>query len=288
MVALLVLLVCLYHVGYGHRRLTTRSHAAYLQQLNITFENLPEQLLDESDHRRTLSEASHRVSMLPGLEEPEPVHYAGHVTIDESKGSNIFYWLFEAPQNADNLPLLVWMNGGPGCSSMDGLWLELGPFRLDKSGERVSLNPHSWHNVANLLFIDQPVGTGFAYTKSKAGYANNDEAVNVQFYKFLLEFFKLHPRYVQTIASQRTTRSFFMSGESHAGHYIPSMAAYILQKNDAIRRSGSEDPIVTLEGIALGEFRYCEFINAPRTVLLEYTATLLVRCVALLCFVAAF
>jgi carboxypeptidase D len=138
---------------------------------------------------------------------------------------------------------------------MDGLWLELGPLRLDPNGASVSINRHSWHNVANLLFIDQPVGTGFAYTKAKSGLASNDDMVNTQFYKFLQEFFKLHPRYVNTVqgAAPSTTRPLFISGESHAGHYIPTMAAHILQKNAAIRSSGAEDGLlISLEGIALG------------------------------------
>lgn len=201
--------------------------------------------------RRRLADNSHLVKSLPGLDE-SIVHYAGHVTIDAAKSSNIFYWLFEAPANAESLPLLIWLNGGPGCSSMDGLWLELGPLRLDSNGKGVSVNPFSWHNAANLLFVDQPVGTGFAYTKSKTGYATNDDMINSHFYTFLTEFFALHPRYVSAGKDgKRVTRPFFMSGESHAGHYIPTMALHILQKNAQIK-SGSNDLIISLEGIALG------------------------------------
>ena len=113
-----------------------------------------------------------------------------------------------------------------------------------------------------MLFVDQPVGTGFAFTKSRSGYATNDDMVNTQFYKFLLEFFKKHPRYVSSVNNIPTTRQFFMSGESHAGHYIPSISAYILQKNTdiltgATATSGSTDPIISLEGIALGNQLLC-------------------------------
>lgn len=196
---------------------------------------------------------NHLIQALPGLSDSMK-HYAGHITVDESKNSNIFYWLFEAPNDADKLPLLVWLNGGPGCSSMDGLWLELGPLRLDQYGKVVSINKHSWHNVANLLFIDQPVGTGYSYTKSRSGYATNDYMVNVQFYKFMQEFFRLHPRYVQTqtVNGRSVSRPYFMSGESHAGHYIPSMASFIMNKNDIIRNTASDDVIISIEGIALG------------------------------------
>lgn len=212
--------------------------------------------IEELDHRllTEITAEDHLVSSLPGLKE-QLVHYAGHVNIDHAKGSNIFYWLFEAPQNPESLPLLIWLNGGPGCSSMDGLWLELGPLRLDPNSASVLINRHSWHNVANLLFIDQPVGTGFAYTKSKNGLASNDDMVNTQFYTFLQEFFKLHPRYINAAEGNqpRSTRPLFISGESHAGHYIPTMAAHILQKNAAIRNSNAGDGLlISLEGIALG------------------------------------
>jgi carboxypeptidase C (cathepsin A) len=245
-------LALVFQKGYSYRRLSQ-------DLLTYVTMNASDWFLEEVEDHRQLSEVTaekHLVSSLPGLKE-ELVHYAGHVNIDHAKGSNIFYWLFEAPQNSDTLPLLIWLNGGPGCSSMDGLWLELGPLRLDPNSASVLINRHSWHNVANLLFIDQPVGTGFAYTKSKNGLASNDDMVNTQFYTFLQEFFKLHPRYVNAASgSQHTssrTRPLFISGESHAGHYIPTMAAHILQKNAAIGDSGSGDGLlISLEGIALG------------------------------------
>ena len=103
---------------------------------------------------------------------------------------------------------------------MDGLFLELGPFKL-RNGE-ILLNDHSWHKSANLLFLDQPVGTGLSYTNSGT-YAKNDNDVNEQFYNFLVNFLKLH----ENLAS----RDIYLAGESHAGHYIPCMIKYIIEKN---------------------------------------------------------
>ena len=227
---------------------------------DLQFVNETETSSDGSQRRRlkTTNPNDHKVDKLPGLTvDSKLVHYAGHITVDESKNGNLFYWLFEAPQNAKDLPLLIWLNGGPGCSSMDGLWLELGPLRLDNNNKGVKINPFSWHNVANLLFIDQPVGTGLSYTTSRDGYCKNDEEINRHFYKFLQSFFELHSRYVTTDnkTKLKSSRSFFMSGESHAGHYIPSMSAYILNKNKEIMaaKEPSNDVFITLTGIALGE-----------------------------------
>jgi len=203
----------------------------YVSNLNYTFDEEPENL---QINQRLLSDdpEMHRVTSLPGLVGESLVHYAGYITVVPSKGSNIFYWLFETPKNPLNAPLLIWLNGGPGCSSMDGLFLELGPLRIE--GQNVKINQYSWHNAANIIFIDQPVGTGLSFTNNKF-YATNDEMINEQFYTFLVEFLKLHSRYMSYNANgQKISRKIFFSGESHAGHYIPSMAAYIQRKNQKL------------------------------------------------------
>ena len=81
------------------------------------------------------------------------------------------------------------------------------------------------------------IGTGLAFTTVRSGYATSDHIVNQHFYFFLCEFFKLHPRYLLSISksnadgSRQRTRPLFLTGESHAGHYIPSMATYISERN---------------------------------------------------------
>jgi len=134
---------------------------------------------------------------------------------------------------------------------MDGLWLELGPLRLSSDKKQVKINQYSWHNAANLLFIDQPVGTGLAFTKSKDGYARNDQTVNEHFYNFLMQFYAIHTQYVflDKATNQRRTRTLYFSGESHAGHYIPSMVVFILEKNSNLPTDGL---YIDVQGIALG------------------------------------
>ena len=102
--------------------------------------------------------------------------------------------------------------GGPGCTSMDGLFLELGPLKVNKAGD-VRLNPHSWHHVTNIMFLDQPVGTGLAYTRNRR-YPKNDKEINLAFYNMLMAFFKLHPGYVSLDKATgfRTSRPIVLSG----------------------------------------------------------------------------
>ena len=197
------------------------------------------------------------------------VHWAGLLPVsddDDKKSNYFFYWLFApdqeqvelALQNHDDrgiqdvtdIPLVIWLNGGPACSSMDGLWLENGPLRLvqpdpNKNQYQIEVAEHSWHKApAYVLYIDQPVGTGLSFTTS-AKYPRNDEEVNIDFYYFMQQFFTLHSdKFVKSKDGSETTgrktlsRPLYFSGESHAGHYIPSMMNYIHQQNLKLTSDG--------------------------------------------------
>ncbi|KAJ5273722.1 Peptidase S10 serine carboxypeptidase [Penicillium angulare] len=110
----------------------------------------------------------------PGICEQDPnvKSYSGYADVGEHE--HIFWWFFETRNgNPEDTPLTVWINGGPGSSSMLGLFQELGPCGVDYDGN-VYNNPHSWSNVSNMLFIDQPATTGLSYTIPIPGYTNSD------------------------------------------------------------------------------------------------------------------
>lgn len=208
--------------------------------------------------------ASHLVTDLPLLDKnalADTPHWAGHLPVTGGRQGDgdkyLFYWLFapssqEAAAEAhDDAPLIIWLNGGPACSSMDGLFIENGPmqWQVDPSTKEYKLveNPYSWHNTpAYTLYIDQPVGTGLSFTTSKT-YPRNDEQVNVDFFAFLQNFFALHAD--KFVTNGKVNRDVYFSGESHAGHYIPSMMNYILQQND---KNQAENIQIPLAGAAIG------------------------------------
>jgi carboxypeptidase C (cathepsin A) len=237
-----------------------------------------------STPRRSLAVSSpdeHLVtSPLPLWSDPDPFptkHWAGHLPASSTDDKYFFYWLFEPPTTAatatnSTVPLIIWLNGGPGCSSMDGLWIENGPFRLGLVNGSSSSDSKptygvfadkksSWHlSPAYTLYVDQPVGTGLSYTRSKT-YPANDEEVNVDFYHFLQSFFQLHSDKFVAAQQQGGTqkmvnRPLYFSGESHAGHYIPSMMNYILGRNDQLESgagggsSSSTDIVIPVSGAA--------------------------------------
>ena len=208
---------------------------------------------DQSQRRTDETAESHLVTSLPLLvNDLTTKHYAGHVPASSDDDKKLFYWLFY-PDVADknvkdeDIPLLIWLNGGPGCSSMDGLFLENGPFRFDESDTKIYLNPYSWHKApAYVLYVDQPVGTGLSFTKKKK-YCKTDEEINIDFYFFLNKFLQLHSDVMLKNNKNELKRPFFFSGESHAGHYIPSMITYIQSKNQA-----NPEILMPVSGAAIG------------------------------------
>ncbi|ORY69510.1 serine carboxypeptidase [Pseudomassariella vexata] len=141
--------------------------------------------------------------------------YSGYLD-DEANDKHLFYWFFESRNDPKNDPVVLWLNGGPGCSSMMGLFMELGPSSVD-SKLKLVYNDYAWNSNASVIFIDQPVNTGYSYS----GNAVYDTvAASKDIYALLTLFFHNFPEY--------GTQPFHISGESYAGHYIPVFASEIL------------------------------------------------------------
>ncbi|CAI6336565.1 unnamed protein product [Periconia digitata] len=141
--------------------------------------------------------------------------YSGYLD-DEEEDKHLFYWFFESRNDPKNDPVVLWLNGGPGCSSLMGLFMELGPGAITKDG-KVKYNDFSWNANASVIFIDQPVNVGYSYS---GGSVSNTVAAGKDIYALLTLFFKQFPEY--------SKQSFHISGESYAGHYIPVFASEIL------------------------------------------------------------
>ncbi|KAG6199998.1 hypothetical protein E4U35_006438 [Claviceps purpurea] len=218
----------------------------------------------------------------PGLCETTPgvKSYAGHVRLppgflDDVSGErrdyavNTFFWFFEARHDPHNAPLAIWLNGGPGSSSMLGLLQENGPCFIDKDSSSTIHNPWSWNNHVNMLYIDEPNQVGFSYDEptNVTIYSTNSHMVNI-----VPTDFSKHPPQLNlttragTLSSQKlshTTNStqqaahalwhfaqtFFtefphykpnddrisMWAESYGGHYGPGFMRFFQQQNEKIR-----------------------------------------------------
>jgi cathepsin A (carboxypeptidase C) len=92
------------------------------------------------------------IESLPGLDpKPKFRQYSGYLNATE--GRHFFYWFFESQNNPSNDPVVLWLNGGPGCSSLLGLFTENGPFRVLPNGRTVIYDEYSWNSLANVLYI---------------------------------------------------------------------------------------------------------------------------------------
>lgn len=140
--------------------------------------------------------------------------YSGYLDVEDDK--HFFFWFFESRNDPKNDPVVLWLNGGPGCSSLTGLFMELGPASIDKN-IKVVHNPASWNSNASVIFLDQPVNVGYSYSDNPV---STTQAAGKDVYAFLTMFFEKFPEY----ASQ----DFHITGESYAGHYIPQFASEIL------------------------------------------------------------
>lgn len=167
--------------------------------------------------------------------------YSGYLDVnDEDK--HFFYWFFESRNDPKNDPVILWLNGGPGCSSLTGLFFELGPSSINSTLKPV-YNPHSWNSNASVIFLDQPVNVGYSYSSSSV---TNTVAAGKDVYAFLELFFKQFPEYKKP--------DFHIAGESYAGHYIPVFAKEILSHEDrsfnlssVLIGNGLTDPLVQYE-----------------------------------------
>ncbi|CAG9773207.1 unnamed protein product [Ceutorhynchus assimilis] len=145
--------------------------------------------------------------------------YSGYLTVDKKNNGNLFFWFFKSESNYEEDPVLVWLQGGPGGSSLYGLFVEIGPFGVENG--TLVLRDFSWHKNHSVLYIDNPVGTGFSFTDGD--YVTNQTQVGDHLYKFLTQFFTMFPEIQKN--------EFYISGESYAGKYVPAIG-YTIHKNN--------------------------------------------------------
>ena len=130
-----------------------------------------------------------RITDLPGLNfSINFKQYSGYITVDEVKKTRLFYWYVESQSNATTAPLVLWLNGGPGCSSLGGFFGELGPFYV-KSDFSLGMNEFSWNKIANMVFLEAPAGVGFSKTDTSIPY--NDDKTATDSMQFLIKFFQM-------------------------------------------------------------------------------------------------
>ncbi|VFQ94976.1 unnamed protein product [Cuscuta campestris] len=165
------------------------------------------------------------VKGLPGQPKVGFKQYAGYVDVDLKAGRSLFYYFVEAEVDPAHKPLTLWLNGGPGCSSIGGgAFTELGPF---------------FPQASNLLFVESPAGVGWSYSNTTSDYNCGDASSARDLRIFLMKWLSKFPSY--------RTKDLYLTGESYAGHFIPQLAVALLDYNQ-----NSKGFKFNLKGVAIG------------------------------------
>lgn len=178
-----------------------------------------EEILTENLSKEAQSDL---ITSLPGLSSREMAKrrmFSGYIPVD---GSNreLFYWFIESDHGLANRPVILWTNGGPGCSGLLGLLTEQGPFYPGKHGKLIP-NDYAWTRLASMVFIEQPVGVGFSHT-GKASEQYSDKNAAIDNYRFVINFFERFRELKQN--------AFYITSESYGGHYMPTLAREIADR----------------------------------------------------------
>jgi len=183
--------------------------------------------------------AADKITNLPGAPASIPfAQYAGYLVVNSTSNKSIFYWLVQSYNNPAKDPVVLWTNGGPGCSGLIGFWTEQGPFR-PQSDLTLNFTDYPWNKVANMLFIEAPVGVGLSYSDDPKDYNTGDNQTATDNYYAILAFLDKFPEYV--------TNSFYISSESYGGHYMPTLAKTIVDQNSMGRNKK-----INFKGFAVG------------------------------------
>ena len=177
-----------------------------------------------------------QVLKMPGLSyEPAFNQFSGYIQLAGTE-KHIHYWLVEA--EIPNAPLVFWTNGGPGCSGLIGFMTEQGPFRPDESGN-IFPNEYAWNKIANMVFLEQPVGVGFSYSDNKDDYSIGDDQAAKDNLATIRGFLTKFPEFANS--------PLYITSESYGGHYMPTLADAIINYNDA-----TESNKLNFMGFAVG------------------------------------
>ncbi|XP_034894145.1 serine carboxypeptidase-like 46 [Populus alba] len=180
---------------------------------------------------------------LPGQPRVSFQQYAGYVTVDENQDRALFYYFVEAESDPASKPLVLWLNGGPGCSSVGagaGAFSENGPFR-PSGGESLVRKDYKWSREANVMYLESPAGVGFFYSANQSFYNLENDTITAQDnFVFLQNWFLKFPEY--------KNRDLFITGESYAGVDL-ELCSLVPQLAYLIVKSGLK---FNLKGVALG------------------------------------
>ncbi|KAH9479646.1 Carboxypeptidase S1 [Psilocybe cubensis] len=172
--------------------------------------------------------------------------------IDVGTNMSMWFWFFESRESPETAPFTLWLNGGPGCSSMIGLFQENGPCQVNPDGATTVLNPFSWNNISNMIYIDQPIGTGFSFGTDTVNSTLAASPFVWQAFQVLFESNEF---------AKYQSREFIFATESYGGHYGPAMVTFFDQQNALIKAGALKGELVTISALMINNGWYDPLIQ---------------------------
>lgn len=170
--------------------------------------------------RAATTSRSMAVTTLPGFHGRLPFHLeTGYVEVDEKNGAELFYYFVEAEAGGENAPFLLWLTGGGPVSFV------IEPY--NGTLPRLEINPYSWTKVANILFVDSPVGAGFSFSRTPEGYNVGEVSTSLQLHELLTKWLTDHPKFL--------ANPLYIGGDSYAAKIVPLIAQKISEGIEAGR-----------------------------------------------------
>ncbi|CAN7064560.1 unnamed protein product, partial [Brassica oleracea var. botrytis] len=185
------------------------------------------------------------VKYLPGFDGPLPFELeTGYIGIGEKEEVQSFYYFIKSERNPEEDPVLLWLSGGPGCSAISGLLLENGPLAMKLDVYNGTVPPlvsttYSWTKTSSILYLDQPVGTGFSYSRTHLVNKPSDSGEAKRIHEFLQKWLGKHQEF--------SSNPFYAGGDSYSGKIVPALVQEISKGNYQCC-----NPPINLQGYVLG------------------------------------
>jgi carboxypeptidase C (cathepsin A) len=170
--------------------------------------------------------------------------YAGLITMNPLTGSSLFYWLFESIDSnitTDSRPLIIWLEGGPGCTgTFNMIWEGISPILVNNNTQPFRTNTnYTWSTSYHLMSVDFPYGTGYSFANSATDEKNTTIESTYYLYKLLYKLGQKYPSWFN--------RDIYILGHSVAGHWVTGLGWNVLQQNG--KNTGFN---INLKGIGVG------------------------------------
>jgi serine carboxypeptidase-like clade 1 len=178
-------------------------------------------------------------------ENPLPFEiYSGYIPLPAANGAGkqIHYYFVTSQQDKTKDPVMLWLEGGPGCSGLNTMFYENGPFYFPANKTNLVVNDYSWNKISNVLYIDQPAGVGFSIAETDADWESSDEKSAEDNIAFLVLWFEQFSEFL--------SNDFYIGGESYGGIYVPYLASKVQAYNKA--PTNAKVPKINLSGILVG------------------------------------